>query len=146
MEVNQKAPVVSRRHVHIAAPLERVWTLLIDIDCWPLWNSAISKVKLGGAPAAGSIFRWKSGGVTVVSRLQDVEPMRRLSWTGRTAGIDAIHVWELEKEDGGILVRTAESWNGPLAHILRPVLQRFLDRSLEAGLHSFKAAAERGAR
>jgi uncharacterized protein YndB with AHSA1/START domain len=144
LEPDSKAPVISRQHAHIAAPLERVWSLLIDIDCWPEWNPGVPSVELEGSPAPGAIFRWKSGRFTIVSRLQDVEPMKRLSWTGRAAGISAVHAWTFEQEGDGVLVRTTESLDGLLAHLFKPMLQRFLDISIEQGLHSLKQAAERG--
>lgn len=143
MDIDPTAPVISRRHIHVAAPLEAIWTLLTDINGWTSWNPVVSKAELDGPLAPGTVFRWKSGGMRILSTLQDVEPMRRVSWTGRMLGINAIHVWILEKEDGGVLIRTAESFDGPLARIFKAMLQRVLDRSLEAGLHSLKTAAER---
>jgi len=43
----------------------------------------------------------------------------------------------------GVLVRTSESFDGWLVRLLRPWFQRLLDKALEEGLRSLKAAAEK---
>jgi hypothetical protein len=57
-------------------------------------------------------------------------------------GIRAIDVFHLDAHDGATLVRQEESWSGLVARVFRKRLQWTLDRSLENGLRSLKAAAE----
>ena len=77
----------------MAAAPERVWDFLADLERWPSWNPDVDTVRLEGTVARGTVFRWKAGSARIVSTLQDVDRPSRLSWTGRTMGVGAIHVW-----------------------------------------------------
>ena len=142
MQINEAAPVVSSHQVIVKAPLETVWRLLTDIDRWSNWNAAVTKAHLDGELKTGTTFRWKSGGMTIVSILQQIEPMTRLVWTGRAIGTQVIHVWTFAKSDEGIRVSTSESFEGWLVHLMRKTMQRTLDRSLVAWLQALKKCAE----
>jgi uncharacterized protein YndB with AHSA1/START domain len=140
--INEGAPVVSRSEVEIAATPEAVWEVLTSFERWPSWNRAVRSMSVEGAVAPGTVFRWKAGPGTITSRIQRVEPPRSIAWTGRTLGIDAIHVWHLEPRDGGTFVRTEESYEGLVSRLLRRSLQRTLDRSLAEGLEDLKGEVE----
>jgi carbon monoxide dehydrogenase subunit G len=143
MNLNEPAPVTSTRELKIEATPEAVWSLLTDINNWPSWNTAVSRARLHGAFVPGSVFRWKSGGSSIVSTLKEVEEPKRVSWTGKGFGISAVHVWTIEANGTGVLVRTSESFDGWLVRLLRSFFQRLLDRTLEDALRSLKAAAEK---
>jgi hypothetical protein len=142
MNINESAPVKATREVYIEAAAGSVWTILTGIDRWPGWNAAVSRARLEGSLKPGTIFRWKSGGSSIVSTLQEIEPGNRVSWTGRTLGVAAVHVWTLRPQGSGVLVTTLESFEGWLVRLFRGAFQRLLDRSLEDTLHALKSAAE----
>jgi uncharacterized protein YndB with AHSA1/START domain len=145
VSVDRHAPVVGASEVVIAAPPETVWDVLAALEGWPAWNPDVKWVSVDGEIAEGTRFRWKTGPGTVTSTLQRVERPRLISWTGRTFGIDAVHVWRLEPRDGTTLVRTEESFAGVMARIFRWPLRRTLTGALESGLRHLKAEAERRA-
>ena len=116
---------------------------MTQIERWPEWNKAVDSVKLAGALTKGSVFVWKSRGFTVTSTLQDIEPRRRLSWTGEAIGTKAFHEWDFEANDGKVLVRTFEAFHGWLPWLLRRSMQKTLDDTLPKWLATLKAAAER---
>ena len=62
--IDAGAPVISRQEIDIAVPLQVVWDLHTDVAAWPSWNPDISKVVLERPLAAGSSFRWSSGGTS----------------------------------------------------------------------------------
>jgi hypothetical protein len=62
---------------------------------------------------------------------------------GPAQGIVAVHVWTLDEQDDGVLVRTAESWEGDPVAAQPDALQAALDASLRALLENLKRAAER---
>lgn len=146
MEINERAPAKSTRELHIDATPQGAWALLADINNWPAWNPAVSRARLDGPFVPGSVFRWKSGGSSIVSTIQAVEPPTRIAWTGKTMGATAMHVWALEATGGGVRVRTSESFDGWLVRLFRSAFQRRLDRSLEDTLRALKAAAEKPGR
>jgi uncharacterized protein YndB with AHSA1/START domain len=142
MDINANAPAIARHEILIAAPSDTVWALLADIDQWPTWNPNISAATLEGGLEPGTGFHWRSGGTAIASTLQEVEPQRRLSWTGRVMGIRAIHTWSLDPQGDGVVVRTEESFEGWMARLMKPMMQKMLDTSLKTWLEHLKQQAE----
>ena len=140
-----EAPVRSSQEIEIAGPPEIVWDVLTDFEQWPQWNPDVKSMSFAGPVAPGSEFKWKAGPGTIVSTLEAVEPLRRISWRGRTMSIKAMHEWHLESRDGGTLVKTEESFSGLLARLFRGSLQKTLDKSTSEGLEHLKREAERRA-
>lgn len=145
MEINSKAPAISRHEIMINASSETIWQILTDINHWNVWYPNISESKLEGLLEPGSVFRWKSGGTAILSTLQEVEPSRRISWTGKAIGTQAIHIWILEPHEKGVLVRTEESFEGWLVRLLRGMMQEMLDTSLQTWLQHLKQKVEQAA-
>jgi uncharacterized protein YndB with AHSA1/START domain len=145
MDINQNAPVSASADILIHAPLRLVWEIQTDIDNWKKWNPDVTDVALQGPVAPGTSFRWKAGGTPIRSSLQVVEPERRIVWTGRMLSIRAIHVWTFEEQEKGVLVRTAESFDGFLVRLFTGTMQRMLESSLQKGLAVLKKECERRA-
>jgi hypothetical protein len=96
----------------------------------------------------GTTFRWKSGPGTITSTFQVVDEPTELTWTGKTLGIPAIHVYRLrpsERHPGHTVVSTEESWAGLLARLLRKRFTTTLKTAIDTGLARLKAEAERRA-
>jgi uncharacterized protein YndB with AHSA1/START domain len=141
--INERAPVVGRSEIEIAAAPEVVWEVLTSFERWPSWLRDVKSMSVEGPIAAGTVFRWKAGPGTITSTIQRVEPPQVIAWTGRTLGIKAIHFWHFEARDGATFVRTEESYEGLTARLLRGSLQKTLDRALDDGLQDLKAEVER---
>jgi uncharacterized protein YndB with AHSA1/START domain len=138
-----RAKAASQATIIIAAPIETVWRLVVDIDRWPAWNSAVESAHLDGALASGAVFDWKSGGLAIRSTVREIDPMRRLVWTGKTIGTRAVHAWLFEATDSGVLVTTSETFDGWLPSLMPRTMQKTLDATLPALLESLRRAAER---
>jgi hypothetical protein len=113
------------------------------MDKWPKWNALVQSAELRGPLQRGSVFKWKSKGLTIISTLQEVTPNHRLIWTGKAFGTWAIHTWELEETDQGVVLRTAETFDGWLPKLMPKTMQRMLDETLSAWLETIKSEAER---
>ncbi len=135
----------ARASREIAADPDTVWDVLVDVRAWPSWNPDVRSVSAPGTLAEGVEFRWKTGPGTITSAVREIDRPRGISWTGRTLGIEAVHVWRLEPVDGGTLALSEESWAGAVVRLLRGSMRRTLERSLETGLLHLKAEAERRA-
>jgi hypothetical protein len=85
-------------------------------------------------------------GLQITSTVQEVDPPRRIVWSGPAQGITAIHVWEFTPTDHGVLVHTEESWDGEVVRAQTATLQQALDGSLRAWLTNLKHAAEQAGR
>jgi Activator of Hsp90 ATPase homolog 1-like protein len=102
--------------------------------------------QLDDALTVGSVFHWETAGLQITSTVQEVDPPRRIVWSGPAQGITAIHVWEFTPTDHGVLVHTEESWDGEVVRAQTATLQQALDGSLRAWLTNLKHAAEQAGR
>lgn len=142
MKVDQNAPMTARNEVTIEAPAQRVWSTLTEIDRWPEWQSAVSSAQLEGPLAVGSRFVWKANGLKIASCIEDLEPSRRIGWTGKALGMNAIHTWKTEPQDRGTRVLSEESMSGWFIRLIGIFDRDFLSKSLAAALQELKARAE----
>ncbi|MGH3427407.1 MAG: SRPBCC family protein, partial [Mycobacteriales bacterium] len=96
-----------RREVEIAAPAERVWSVLVDFDAYPDWNPFIRSIQGTCEPGAQLTVRIEppgARGMTFKPKVLSVEPGRELAWLGRVlvAGVfDGEHRFSIEQLDGG---------------------------------------------
>ena len=142
MQINEKAPVVTKKEGLIDAPPETVWEILSAVDAWSTWHPEISAAALEGAFEPGTRFRWKSGSTKITSTLQVVQRPELVGWVGKAAGgLTARHVFHLDTENSRTRLTIEESIDGLAARLLRRSLSRTLDRSLEAWLVGIRRRA-----
>ncbi len=142
MKINNKAPLVSKNEQFIASSPESVWKTHTDISKWSEWHSEISSVEFTESLETGSQFRWKSGGLAIKSTIQTVEKNKKIVWTGKSIGSQAIHVWKFKEKQNGTLVITEESMEGWLVQILKITMPKFLEKSLNSWLEELKNKVE----
>lgn len=145
MNTRTNAVLVATAQTEIAVPLATIWKLQTDIDRWPTWQRDIAYARLEGPLQAGTLFRWKAMGLSIVSCLEEVVPMSRLAWSGNSLGMQAVHSWTFRARGGVTYVETTEALYGWFPRILKLMDPHFLDKSLEAALVKLKQAAERKA-
>ena len=141
--INEQAPAIAVAEAEILAWPEAVWDLIAGIERWPEWNPDVKTAVLDGPLTEGTTFRWKAGPSTITSQLIAVERPRLIAWTGSMMGIRAVHVWHVRAVEERTLLRSEESWEGVLPSVLRGMLRRSLQQSLEAGVAHLKTEAER---
>jgi uncharacterized protein YndB with AHSA1/START domain len=142
MEINEDAPVITRDEIVIQAPIETIWDIQTNVDEWPSWQPDVDGAKSEGALGVGSVFRWQTAGLDITSTVEEIDAPNRIVWGGPAQGIVAVHVWTFEPQDDGVLVRTAESWEGEPVTAQVETLQVALDGSLRAWLENLKRTAE----
>ena len=142
MEINRQAPLVGHKEVFVQASPEVVWKIHTAINDWPQWQPSLDMADLEGPLAVGSIFQWKSGGLTITSTIQVVKPNQQIGWTGKALGTRASHIWNLEPHNGGTMLTTEESMEGWLVSILKLIMPKFLESSLDTWMQSLKNKVE----
>ena len=146
MDINTDAPVITRDEIHISADIQTVWDIQTNVTDWPSWQPDVDGAESEGPLTVGSVFRWQTAGLDITSTVEEVDPPRRIVWGGPAQGIIAVHVWTFDERGDGVLVRTAESWEGDPVTAQPETLQPALDGSLRAWLENLKREAERAAR
>ncbi|HUH12829.1 MAG TPA: SRPBCC family protein [Longimicrobiales bacterium] len=145
MDIDRDAPVQAAAEIDISAPVDLVWSVQADLESWARWNPEVTSVSVRGPIRSGTAFEWKAGGMKVISELGEVDPPRRLGWSGRALGLRAVHVWSFVGDENGTRVRTEESFDGAAARLFRGLLKRKLGATLEQGVFALKEEAERRA-
>src|SRR3954466_8718064 len=139
MDINAAAPVITRDEIVIDAPIETIWNIQTDVAGWPAWQPDVDGAEVAEGPLPpGSVFRWQTAGLDITSTVEEVDAPHRIVWGGPAQGIVAIHVWTLEEQDDGVLVRTAESWEGNPITAQPDAMQAALDGSLRGWLENLK--------
>lgn len=134
--------------IEIAAPLERVWSLLIDFPSHSRWNPLLRSIE-GTLEVGGSLNVFiqppGSNGMRFQPTVLTVEPNRELRWKGKLflPGLfDGEHYFRLEgKPEGGITFRQGETFSG----ILVPLFRRSLDGATKQGFVAMNEALKRAA-
>ena len=143
IDINRHAPVVGSAFTEIDAPPDVVWEILSDIEHWSQWNPDIASAKLEGPLAPGTRFTWKAGPGNITSVLAEVTPTELMAWKGKSFGVRAVHLWRLESNGQGTILRTDESMEGIPARLFRRSLEKTLQKALASGLSAAKKEAER---
>jgi hypothetical protein len=138
---------VLETRIEIAAPVQRVWSLLVDFESYSQWNPFIRSIE--GTPEVGQplhVFIQPPGsnGMRFRPTVLAVAPNRELRWKGRLlfAGLfDGEHYFQLESKAGGVTFRQGETFSG----ILVPLFRRSLDGATRQGFVAMNEALKREA-
>lgn len=142
MEIDYNAPLHAEKDLLISAPLEQVWSEITQIDQWSRWQPDVTSSKLDGILATGTMFYWKAKGLNITSEIRLLEPMRTIGWTGKSVGMQAIHIWTFENRKDSTYAKTEESLSGWFPRILKLFDPKFLEKSLQNSLQVLKTHVE----
>jgi hypothetical protein len=108
----------------IAAPLERTWAVLADLEGFGDWNPVMTEVH-GAVVMDGPVsVRFILGRpITVACRIDTLEPGSRLAWHGGPPGLlRGHHYFECHAADGGTRFIHGERFTGALVPLVWPLL------------------------
>jgi hypothetical protein len=134
--------------IEIEAPVERVWSLLIDFPSYPRWNPFVRSIE-GNLEVGRSLKVFIQPPGTKGMRFQPtvlaLTPNRELRWKGKLLlpGLfDGEHYFLLEiKAGGGLTFRQGETFSG----IFVPLFSRSLDGATKQGFVAMNEALKREA-
>jgi uncharacterized protein YndB with AHSA1/START domain len=89
MEIDTEAPVITRDQILINAPVEKIWEIQTDVSGWPAWQPDVDGAESEGPLEVGSVFHWQTAGLDITSTVQEIDPPRRIVWSGHAQGISA---------------------------------------------------------
>ncbi|MFM9986343.1 MAG: SRPBCC family protein [Flavobacteriales bacterium] len=140
--INTNAPVKCSKSITINASIEKVWSVITNINEWANWQTDISNLKLNGDLKRNTTFNWKTGGAKIHSTIHTVEPSKNFGWTGKTFGMYAIHNWKLTELNGQTTVEVDESMEGFLAGLLKKSFNKNLEKGMVKWLELLKQECE----
>ncbi|WP_112274410.1 SRPBCC family protein [Lentzea terrae] len=131
--------------VVIAAPPERVWAVLVDVERWPERIPTVDSVeRLDDGPlAVGSRTRLRqprfSPAVWTVTELTDGASF---TWESKTSGVTVVASHNVEQHPDGSRLTLALTVSGLLAGVGWLMTKSLTTRYVETEAASIKAAAE----
>jgi uncharacterized membrane protein len=143
MDIEAKVPLRAKKDIVIDASVNHVWQIQSDVNNWPKWQKEVSYAKLQGRFKKGTAFTWKAMGININSELQEVIENKTISWSGKSFGMNAVHIWEFEKQGNKTKVITEESLSGWFPVIIKMFKPNFLEESLAKALQTLKNQAEK---
>lgn len=129
----------------IAAPPERIWSILTDAPGYPTWDSGVTKVE--GTIADGeriTVHSEVASGRAFPVRVA-MRPPSEMTWTGgMPLGLfTGVRSFRLAPRDGSTTVTMREEYSGPLVGLMGRSIPD-LQPSFDTFVNGLKARAEAG--
>lgn len=126
----------------------QIWPWLVRATRWPTYYANCRDVQFvsGRGPdlEKGTVFRWRTFGVPVETRVEEFVPFERLSWSGRGLGARGFHSWVLVNEAGRCRVVTEETQRGVIPYVCRLPFRRMLLHQHQLWLKGLAHVAAKG--
>lgn len=138
-----------RTEIEIAAPADRVWSVLTDFSAYPSWNPFVVSIAGDLVPAARLKVQLKAPSgpaMKIEPRVTKVDPGTRFAWRGRLpipglfAGEHQFEVTPLGPNK--VRLVQSEQFSGMLVPLLKRMLDGSTRRGFEAMNEAVKARAE----
>ena len=130
----------------VAAPADRVSSILQDVEAWPTWTASVSKVEWvsGDAMSVGAVARIKQPGFPSANwTVTEVIPGRSFTWEAKSRGVRSVGMHEVSPEGrDACTVRLAISQRGFLAPLLTLIAGRKSRRYVQMEADGLTRAAE----
>ncbi|MEO9868851.1 SRPBCC family protein [Ekhidna sp.] len=117
-KINENASIRDSHSTIINADIEKVWSILTDMENWPDWNPEVKKVTLDGDLSEGSTFKWTMGRTNGESQIQQVNKPSTLTWTSKAKWVKRIFVWSLESDEGQTIATVSASLQGTMVVLM----------------------------
>jgi uncharacterized membrane protein len=133
--------------VTIAAPPERVWRVVTDVESWPELTASMTSVRGldGPAPAVGARFDVRQPRLRpAVWTVTELTENTALVWENRAPGVRSSAGHLLEPADGGTLLTLTLDQTGVLAWPLGMLLGSTVRRYMAMEADGLKSRSERG--
>jgi uncharacterized protein YndB with AHSA1/START domain len=134
--------------IDIAAPPERVWQAVADVEDWPRWTASMSNIKRldDGPLRVGSRARIKQPGYPVlVWEVTELDEGTSFTWVTRTPGLDAIAAHLVSATADGTRLTLSVTWTGVFGGLAGALAGKRTRKSLTLDANGHKACAEAAA-
>lgn len=133
---------------HIAAPPERVWSVLADVVRWPEWLPTMSSVQALDAAALtiGGRYRITQPKLRpAIWSVVSLEPQRGFAWQSRSPGLRSLATHVVRPMSGASVEVTLQvSFAGPMGWLAAALAGRLTRRYLALEVASLKQRVEAG--
>ena len=138
-----------RTSVEIAATLEDVWAVMVDVERWPEWTPSVTDIRLldGDQLALGGRVRIKQPRLPpTVWEVIELEPRSRFAWRSTAPGMTTIGEHQASPAGPGhVIVTLGIQRSGPLAGLGDRILERLTREYVGMEAEGLKRRCETGA-
>lgn len=131
--------------VHIDAPPEKVWPVLVDVESWPGWTPSVERVQRleNGEFGEGSTAKLKvKGAPTSIWTVVDFSPGKAFAWSTRARGVESIAEHIIVPDGDGTKLTLNIVNRGLMAQIAAPLIRRVARRNLRMEGDGLKTRCE----
>ena len=132
--------------IDIAAPPERVWTVMSDIDRWPEWTESVDTAQRGepGPLVVGSTATIKQPKLASSKWVvTEADPATGFVWQSKSFGVTTTGGHHIEAlADGGTRARLTLAMSGPLAPVVQLIGKKLIPRYMGFEAAGLKARSE----
>lgn len=131
--------------ISIDAPLERVWSVMTDVERWPEWTESMSKVERldGGDFGTGSRARIKQPKVpAAVWQVSAFEPGRSFEWENKSPGLHSVGGHRVESDGDASKVTLWVEQNGVAEPLFRLLFSGMTRRYIQMEAEGLKRRCE----
>ena len=139
----------SRRHfeivIDIAAPAQRVWTVISDVEAWPEWTASVLSVRRldQGKFRVGSRARIRQPKFfPAVWEVTKLDEGRSFTWVMRSPGLQATGHHGVARTQGGSRATLSVTYSGPFAGLVTKLLGATTERFLALEANGLKKRSE----
>ncbi|MEU7813294.1 SRPBCC family protein [Pseudonocardia sp. NPDC049154] len=133
------------RTIAVAAPPDRVWAVLEDVEAWPASTPSMSSVRrtVDGGLRVGERIRVRQPRLPpAVWTVTRVEPGRSFTWTSRAPGLHSVGDHEIRPGTDGCTLVLRFAQTGPLAGPAWRLMVRTVRRYVDLEAEGLKRRAE----
>ena len=134
--------------IDIAAPPERVWQVVTDVEDWPHWTASMSAIKRldDGPLRMGSRARIKQPGLPVlVWEVTELDEGTSFTWVTHTPGVASTAAHLVSATANGSRLTLSVTWTGVFGGLTGALMGKRTRKSLTVDADGHKACAETAA-
>ena len=134
--------------IDIAAPPERVWQVVTDVEDWPRWTASMRDVKRldDGPLRMGSRARIKQPGLPVlVWEVTELDGGTSFTWVTHTPGVASTAAHLVSATANGSRLTLSVTWTGVFGGLTGALMGKRTRKSLTVDADGHKACAETAA-
>ena len=131
--VSDKKPYTFEISIDIAAPPQRVWQVMTDIERWPEWTASVISVRRldSGALRIGSRARIKQPKfLPALWEVTQLDAGRSFAWVTRSPGVRATGIHQVKATPNGSRATLGVVYSGGLAPVVATLLGGVTNRFL----------------
>ncbi len=133
-------------NIDVAAPVEHLWSTLVDVESWPRWTESMTEVRLtsGGVLGLGSQVAIRQPGLPVNRwNVTEFEPGHSFTWRSATPGLRTVAVHAVEAAPQGSRLTLTVRQSGVLSPLVAVLMGRRVRRFVAMEARGLAAAATR---